>query len=563
MTPASTRSATRRLPAVRRSAALRLLAFVPAAALVLCSVSSDMVAMLGGDPLGIWRLLPAGPVAGDWVSAEVSSTAFLLVGISLARGKRLGFWMALAMMAGALVVQGASLDHPVSAGTALAIAVILVATRGRYNVGTSRREARLAGALVATGAILAALCALLAAGGVDAAGTVADAVGSLLDLATPVAVPGLATFGALLLVGRIAYVVASVMVLDSVADERPADVVDAARRTLRRVGTGALYPYQLAPECAAWADDAGTAAIAVASVGRSAVAMGDPAGDPVAAAGVLDAWIDRSRRADIVPIVYQASAPLAARLRERGWRSVLVGREAIIDPSAFDLRSSGVANLRHTVTRSRRGGISTVWSATGLAGLPDPRIADGLVRLDEAWRRKAGPQLGFTVGRFDPAETRPTGIAVALDGSGTPVAFIVVRPTGGDGGWMLDVMRRTHDSVPGALEACLVTAIEALGASGVRRLSLGLAPLSGLDPASGVLAEQLLARGARAIRPVYNHEGLAFFKNKFAPQWEARYLVVPAWTSLTTAVVALLRLHLGGGWPKVVRSLAAGLVPAR
>jgi len=152
---------------------------------------------------------------------------------------------------------------------------------------------------------------------------------------------------------------------------------------------------------------------------------------------------------------------------------------------------------------------------------------------------------------------------VAVDPTGAPVAFIVLRPTGSDGGWMLDVMRRARGGVPGAVEACLVTAIEALGEIGVQRLSLGLAPLSGLDPSSGPLAERILARGARLVRPVYDHEGLAFFKGKFAPTWEPRYLAVPGWVSLGTAVIALLRLHLGGGWPNVVRSVAAGLVPAR
>jgi phosphatidylglycerol lysyltransferase len=234
-----------------------------------------------------------------------------------------------------------------------------------------------------------------------------------------------------------------------------------------------------------------------------------------------------------------------------------------VDPATFDLGSPRVANLRHTITRSRKGGIRTIWSPTGVAGFTDPRLAGAMGRLDAEWRRTAGPQMGFTVGRFDPQETGDTAVAVALDPAGDPVAFVVLRPTGSDGGWMLDVMRRARGGVPGAVEACFATAIEALGEMGVRRLSLGLAPLSGLDRSSALLAERLLARGARLARPFYDHEGLAFFKGKFAPTWEPRYLAVPGWVSLGTAVVTLLRLHLGGSWPNVVRSVAAGLVPAR
>lgn len=548
--------------AQRRHPIATIVEFLPALALLLCSVSSDVVAILGGDPVGLWRVLPAGPVAGDWVGAEASSTAFLLVGIALLRRKRIGYWMALAMVAGSVVVQGVTLDHPASVITALGVGLALLATRDRYQAGTGRRETIVAAALLAGGVALATVAAVAAATGADALGTLAEAVGSLLDLATPVAVPGLATVGALLVAARVAYVLASVLVLDPRHDDRPRAEVDAARATLRRVGRGALFPYQLAPECTAWTDDAGTTALAVAPVGRVEVALGDPVGEPTAAEAVLDRWLERCRRDDIAPVVYQASSELTAKLGRRGWASVPVGREAIVDPSTFDLSSPRVANLRHTVTRSRKGGITTRWSPGGLAALGDPQLVEAIVRLDREWRRTAGPQLGFTVGTFDPQGAHGA-IAVAIGADGLPAAFAVLRPTGSDGGWMLDVMRRSHGGVPGALEACLVAAISALGEANVTQLSLGLAPLAGLGTDAPRRSERWLARGARFVRPFYNHEGLAFFKDKFAPVWEPRFLLVPGWTSLPTAVIALLRLHLGGGWSRVVRSLAAGLIPAR
>ena len=549
--------------AVGRWGTTDLIALVPAVLVLLCSVASDMVALLGADPLGVWRLLPAGPVAGDWIGAEVSSTAFLLVGIALLRRKRAGYWMALAMAAGGLIVQGATLDHPISVATAAAVGVVLVATRERYDAGTGRRELVLAIALLGVALVLAAGAALAAANGADDIVTVADGVGALLDLATPVAVPGLATVGALLVAGRLAYVLASVLVLDPRPDDRSPEVLARARATLERVGSGALYPYQLAPECTAWADADGTAALAVAHVGRAEVALGDPSGAPAAAASVLDAWLERCRRSDVVPTVYQATDALARRQRARGWLSVTVGREAVLDPGAFDLSTPRMANLRHTITRSRRGGVSTVWSAEGVAGLPDPGTVAGLIALDAAWRRSAGPSMGFTVGRFDPRAVGPSAIAVAHDADGRPTAFCVLRPTGADGGWVLDIMRRERDGVPGALEASLAAAVAGLGALGVRRLSLGLAPLTGLDPASPSRSERWLARGARLARPFYNTDGLAFFKDKFAPVWEPRFLLVPGWTSLPTGVIALLRLHLGGSWGRVVKSVASGVAQAR
>jgi phosphatidylglycerol lysyltransferase len=539
---------------------LRVIAPVPAILLILCSVSADLVAMFGGDPLGLWQILPAGPVTGDWLSDELSSTAFLLIGLALLRRKRAGFWLGLSIAAGALLVQGVDLDHPVSAVTAAALAAILLATRHRYDVRTGRGT--IAAGLVAFGGLLVAVAAAPIPDGTDVGGMAADAVGALLDLATPIALPGMATIGAALVLARVVYVLGTALALDPVEDERSPGVVAMARLALRRLGQGSLLPYQLGRECVAVADDAGTSAMAVAVAGRTVVVLGDPAGDPDAGDELMARWARGCRERDLVPVVYQASASAVQRLRPSGWHAVQIGREAILDPASFDLSSPGVANLRHTVARSRRGGIRIAWSPTGLAGL-DPRLVGAIVELDAAWCRASGPRLGFTVGRFDPDDRDRSAIAVALTDDATPVAFIVLRPTGADGGWMLDVMRRARDTVPGAVEACLVAAIEQLAALGVRRLSLGLAPLAGLGERDAHRAERALARTARSIRPLYDHEGLAFFKNKFGPEWEPRYLVVAHWWDLPAGVLALLRLHLGGSWPRVVRSVLAGLAPAR
>ncbi|HET9613342.1 MAG TPA: phosphatidylglycerol lysyltransferase domain-containing protein, partial [Candidatus Limnocylindrales bacterium] len=437
-----------------------------------------------------------------------------------------------------------------------------IATHRRYEVGTSQRVARLAAMLVLAGIALAVSAGIVSSAG-DVGQVVVDAVGSLLDLATPGPLPGIAVVGTILIVARLGYLIAAALALDPVEDERPPERVAAARQALARLGSGSLVPYHGGPMCTAVADAEGRAAMAVAVAGRSVVALGDPAGDPLAGRRLLEAWRTGCERRDVVPAIYQASAGLVASLRRAGWHAILVGREAIVDPVAFDLRASTVANLRHTVTRSRRGGTQTLWSTDGLAGLGNPSLVERLAALDQDWRRRAGPQLGFTVGQFEPLDRTRSAVAVAVNGEGEPLAFAVFRPTGADGGWMLDIMRRSRSGVPGSVEACVLAAIQGFAAMGVRRLSLGLAPLAGLDPAVGPPAERLLARAAAVIRPIYDHKGLAFFKNKFAPEWEPRYLVVVHWWDLPGALAALVRLHLGGSWPRVVRSVVVGLVPAR
>jgi len=536
-------------------------AFVPAGVLLLCSFAADEVAVAGRDRLGIWGLLPAGPVGGNWLTAELSSVALFLLAIALARAKRVGFWLALAAMGGAVVVQGIQLHHPVAAAAAVAVGLLLIATRSRYDVATPDRETLVAGALVGIGGIVVVAGAILTVHGAAALRMVVDSVGAVFDVATPLPIPGLAVVGAALIAARIAYLVAAMIALDPAGEVRSLAEIEHATRALREHGAGSLLPYQERPPCVATTDREGRAVIASATAGRGAVVLGDPAGDAAAARALFHEWSERTRRQDRVPIVYQASRGLATTLRAEGWTAVQIGREAVLDPTAFDLGSARVANLRHTVTRARKGGLSCAVSTEGSA-LDDPSTAAALARIDAAWRRRAGPALGFTVGRFNTADTRACLVAIASDADGDPAAFLVLRPTGADRGWMLDILRRAPGATPGAIDLCLVEAVQALAGMGVHRLSLGLVPLGGLSPTEGQPVERGLALAAQALRPVYDVRGLEFFKDKLNPDWVPRYLVVPRWWNLPGAAIALLRLHLGGSWRAVARSLAAA-VPIR
>jgi hypothetical protein len=136
-------------------------ALLPATAFLIASVSADLVAVVGHDPIGIWTILPAGPVAGGWLNAELSSTALLMVAIVLYRAKQAGFWLALASLSGAFVVQGVLRHHPIAAALALVAAVILVATRDRYDVQAGRNEVRIALCLLALAAIAATAATLI------------------------------------------------------------------------------------------------------------------------------------------------------------------------------------------------------------------------------------------------------------------------------------------------------------------------------------------------------------------------------------------------------------------
>jgi lysylphosphatidylglycerol synthetase-like protein (DUF2156 family) len=167
-----------------------------------------------------------------------------------------------------------------------------------------------------------------------------------------------------------------------------------------------------------------------------AVVLGDPIGEsPAQAWAAFDRFVRACSMSGLVPGIYQATASATTALRERGFRLVPAGREAIIDLPGFNMMGSRRANLRHTMIRAARGGIRVEWHPDGIDGDRVEELLSDLVALDAAWRSRAGPAMGFTISQFTHDSVRsPAAVAIALDAADRPVAFATFARTGADRG---------------------------------------------------------------------------------------------------------------------------------
>lgn len=505
-----------------------------------------------------------------------TAVALLALAIGLARGKRLSWLVAITVLGAACVEQIVENGHPVAAAAGGLCLVVLVADRRRYQIQTDiawrRRIALLVVlALAALGAAAAVTAINVGATGGRTLG-LDSAFGVLIDglsLSDTAATTTLAGWGGvvalLLLLMRLPIALSAIGILQPVAEPAPdPSVRERMRAILATYGSGALLPFQAEPTMRGFEAGDRRGLVVYGRAGRTAVVLGDPIGEPERAWAAFRSFIAACRVRDHEPAVYQAGTGAAARLRRLGFRTFEVGREAILDLDGFTLAGSRRANLRHTVTRFRRDGGVARWYPNGLSPATPARPADHsvcvreLAEIDTDWRRRPGPSLRFTIHGFEPADLSRVGVAVALEPDGRPSAFATFRPTGTDGGWVLDLVRRRMTATPGAIEACVVAAAEALRDAGAPTLSLGLAPLAGLSRGAGPAEERWLARTVDVVRRWYDVRGLVFFKAKFDPRWVPRYGASRGRTGSIGLALGLLRLHLagdGGSWRQVVRAL--------
>jgi phosphatidylglycerol lysyltransferase len=221
----------------------------------------------------------------------------------------------------------------------------------------------------------------------------------------------------------------------------------------------------------------------------------------------------------------------AGPYRQRGLWSAPVADDPVIDLAGFGLGGGRMASVRHSVASARRAGLRVVpWA---------PALTDGAAAVSAKWlATKRGGELGFTLGRFDPAALTGMDTRVALDCSGRVVGLVTWHAYGDGTGRVLDLMRRAPDAPNPTMDLLIAESLIEFAAAGVTVASLG---------------SVLRSYGALAER-VYPTVSLRRYKDKFSPRWRARHLVVPSRARLPVALTAVARAYCPEGlwsglWP--------------
>lgn len=347
-----------------------------------------------------------------------------------------------------------------------------------------------------------------------------------------------------------------------------------ARALIHLTGQQTTAHFALQPEMRYFWSATGYSVIAYRLVAGTALVLGDPIGLEEEIAPLLLAFLTFCRRQDWTCAVYQASPRVQRICRDWGYRAYKVGEEGVIETAAFTTQGKAGAPVRHSISRAKRDGASVrIWQGEEV---PEAAFA-GMKRVSQAWLGAQGgeTQMGFSMGRF-PADWSPALLtAVALDAHGEVMAFVTWTPLYAGSGWSLDNIRRLKETTPGVMEMLIAECIEWARAHGCARMSLGLAPLAGLDarlqadlrtvacateegamtPSSSWLERSAAFLYTRKL-VLANYASLYHFKAKFHPTWEPRYLVVMDKSTLPRVAAAMMQAH-GYTWWRILKD--AGL----
>ena len=296
-----------------------------------------------------------------------------------------------------------------------------------------------------------------------------------------------------------------------------------------------------------WFAEDGRAGVAFRRNGRVAVTVGGPFGWPDARGPAMTAfarWCDDN---GWTAVFYGIGAEAAGTLTSQGWGTLPVAEDADFDPRTWTTSGKKKQDVRTSVNKAKREGITATWSSWQELPASTTRQIEA---ISEEWvAERELPEMGFTLGGIDEMRDPAVRTLVAQDPEGTVLAVTSWLPSHREGrvvGWTLDVMRRTNAAPNGVMEFLVASAADRMREDGIERLSLSAAPLAqateGAPTNEGV--QDLLDLVGGVLEPVYGFRSLLRFKLKFGPDLHPLVLAYPDPVALPAIGIAVVRAYL-------------------
>ncbi|HEX6395857.1 MAG TPA: bifunctional lysylphosphatidylglycerol flippase/synthetase MprF [Steroidobacteraceae bacterium] len=289
--------------------------------------------------------------------------------------------------------------------------------------------------------------------------------------------------------------------------------------------------------------ESGNAFVMFGRRGRSWVSLFDPVGPQSEWPELVWSFLERAREQGGRASFYQVRPQTLPVYLDAGLRVYKLGEYAYVDLPGFSLKGKARSDLRQALNRGEREQMSLEVLP---AGAPAQTLAE-LRAISDAWLDEhSAAEKGFSLGAFTEGYIQRCPIAVAR-ANGRAVAFATLMVTGVRDEASVDLMRHVNDAPNGTMDFLFAKLLLHFQAQGYRRFGLGMAPLSGmaehpLAPRWHRLGRLLFSHGEH----FYNFQGLRAFKEKFGPQWEARYLAAPGGMTPLFVLADVAALISGG-----------------
>ena len=298
------------------------------------------------------------------------------------------------------------------------------------------------------------------------------------------------------------------------------------RELVLRHGTNGMSFLTLYPGWEHFHPAKGSGFVAFERHNRSALVCGDPMCEPGAEDALIKSFAAWCATERLTPAFVSATPSLAARCRERGWKTLKIGQEPIFELDDYAPRGNKTKKVRSAANQARKGGVTVNCVPAG--HYPPSDVAREMREVQHLWQasRKI-TALAFTL-RLEPLTLASDKITVLAYRAGQLEGFVTCIPIGGRNGYYVEDMIRRPAAPNGVSEMLFLAAVEAARERGASIANLGLAPLrdTARQPDGHRVIGRSLGFAFKRLNLFYKFKPLEHFKAKFGPDaWEDSFLV--------------------------------------
>ncbi|MDQ0049886.1 phosphatidylglycerol lysyltransferase [Paenibacillus polymyxa] len=269
------------------------------------------------------------------------------------------------------------------------------------------------------------------------------------------------------------------------------------------------------------------------------IVLGDPVGNKNLVGAAIQEFQRYADQYALTVVFYQATPEYLSIYHENGYKFFKLGEEALVPLTTFTLSGKSKQNLRTAKNKSsREGQIFEVLTPPYRS-----ELLSELRQISDEWLgdRK---EKAYSLGWFNEVYIQRSPLTLLRNAEGHILAFATLAPAYDQNKVIsIDLMRHLNDTPNGTMDVLFVRIIEWAIEQGYSYFNLGMSPLSSVGENQNAHREEKLARLVfRYGGHWYGFEGLRRYKEKFSPEWQARYLAYPAGMALPMLTLDLVRL---------------------
>ncbi len=265
-----------------------------------------------------------------------------------------------------------------------------------------------------------------------------------------------------------------------------------------------------------------TSFIQYADIKNLYVVMGDPVGIIDDFPTLINDFIKYSKISKKNPIFYEVSKNYLSYYLDVGFHALKLGEEGHVNLKTFNLLGSERSSLRNNYNKFIKEG----YTVRIIQGEDRNQLFPVLKDISDQWlKNKNSHEKSFSLGKFDLEFLQYFPIFI-LEKNETILAFSTVFKTKNNYLGGLDLIRYSDNAPKNTMEFLILNSIFWFQKEGYEKFSLGMAPLSdSLNIETYSLWKNLEKLVYEHGNYFYHFKGLRFFKEKFKPTWESRYLI--------------------------------------